>query len=160
MTQNDYKICTRCVMDTSDPEIYFNDMGVCNHCITAERRLEQDWHPDLTGKKLLSQKADEIKKYAKNNEYDCIIGISGGVDSSYLLHVAKVEMNLNPLVFHVDAGWNSEIAVRNIELLVKQLELDLFTYVVNWEEIQDLQLSFLKASVANQDIPQDHVFFS
>ncbi len=158
MPEAAYKICSRCVMDTSDPEISFDDNGHCNHCRWAEEHLRSGWYRGTRGLEKLSAVAAEIRGYGKNKEYDCIIGVSGGVDSSYLLHVAKVLMGLRPLAVHVDAGWNSEIAVKNIESLIKALDIDLFTYVVDWEEMKDLQLSFLEASVANQDIPQDHVF--
>lgn len=154
------QVCKRCVMDTTDPLIMFDKDGVCNHCIEAKIKLDNGWFPNENGKKLLLSTAERIRKASKKNEYDVIVGVSGGIDSSYLLHLVTKEMNLRPLVVHVDAGWNSEIAVKNIENLVKRLNLDLFTYVVNWEEIKDLQLSFLNASVANQDIPQDHVFFA
>lgn len=153
-------VCSRCVMDSTDPDISFDSEGVCNHCHEAKVKLDEGWFPNIKGREQLENISSEIRRYGQGKEYDCIIGVSGGVDSSYLLHVAKYEMKLRPLVVHVDAGWNSEIAVKNIEQLVKALELDLFTYVVNWEEMQDLQLSFLKASVANQDIPQDHSFFA
>lgn len=155
-----YQMCTRCVMDTTDSEIVFNEDGVCNHCIEAEIKLEKNWFPGEVGKEKLEKVSKQIQEYGKDKEYDCIIGVSGGVDSSYLLHVATKLMNLRPLVVHVDAGWNSEIAVRNIENLVKALDLDLFTYVVDWEEIKDLQTAYLKSALANQDVPQDHAFFA
>jgi N-acetyl sugar amidotransferase len=156
----EFKQCNVCVMDSSDVDISFDADGICNHCHEAKVKLDKGWFPNANGKQQLEEISNEIRLFGQGKEYDCIIGVSGGVDSSYLLHVAKYEMKLRPLVVHVDAGWNSEIAVKNIEQLVKSLDLDLFTYVVNWEEMQDLQLSFLKASVANQDIPQDHSFFA
>ena len=155
-----YQICVRCVMDTSDVNVTFNEEGICSHCIKAEKILKSLWFPNELGKKKLEEKAREIREYGKRRKYDCIIGMSGGVDSSYLLHVAVKIMNLRPLVVHVDGGWNTEIAVRNIERMVKALGLELFTYVIDWEEMRDLQLAFLKSSVANQDTPQDHVFFA
>lgn len=161
MTKPDnYQMCTRCVMDTTDPEITFNEKGVCNHCREAEMKLSKAWFPNDEGAKKLKAISDEIKANKGNKEYDSIIGVSGGVDSSYLLHVAKMDMGLNPLVVHVDAGWNSEIAVSNIEKMVKKLGLDLFTYVVDWDEMKDLQLAYLQSSLANQDVPQDHSFFA
>ncbi|MFY0640151.1 MAG: N-acetyl sugar amidotransferase [Bermanella sp.] len=147
-------------MDTTDPEITFDEKGQCNHCRDAEIKLSKAWLPDERGAQKLKAIATEIKANQGDKEYDSIIGVSGGVDSSYLLHVAKVDMGLNPLVVHVDAGWNSEVAVNNIEKMVKQLGLDLFTYVVDWEEMKDLQLAYLKSSLANQDVPQDHSFFA
>lgn len=155
-----YQICTRCVMDTTDPEITFDDSGICNHCLEAEKKLASGWFPNEKGKKALELVSKEIRDNRGKKEYDSIIGVSGGIDSSYLLHLAKVEMKLNPLVVHVDAGWNSEIAVRNIEKMVKKLDLDLYTYVVNWNEMRELQVAYLKSSLANQDVPQDHAFFA
>lgn len=146
-------------MDTSDPEIIFDGEGVCSHCYAAERKL-QHWQRGDDGQVMLERFSQQIREHGRNQEYDCIIGVSGGVDSSYLLHVAKTIMNLRPLVVHVDAGWNSELAVKNIENLVKALDLDLYTYVVDWEEMKDLQVAYLKSSLANQDVPQDHVFFA
>lgn len=154
------QICTRCVMDTTDVEIVFDTDGICNHCRAAEIKLAKQWFPDDEGKKKLDAIASEIRGSKGSKEYDSIIGVSGGVDSSYLLYLAKVTMGLNPLVVHVDAGWNSEIAVSNIEKMVKKLDLDLYTYVVNWSEMRDLQVAYLKSSLANQDVPQDHAFFA
>lgn len=155
-----YQMCTRCVMDTTDPEIIFDDAGRCNHCRDAEEKLRKGWFPNKEGKKKLEVIAQEIRDSRGRKEYDSIIGISGGIDSSYLLHIVKNEMKLKPLVVHVDAGWNSEIAVNNIEKMVKKLDLDLFTYVVDWNEIKELQLAYLHSSLANQDVPQDHAFFA
>jgi N-acetyl sugar amidotransferase len=154
------KVCVNCVMDTSDINISFDENGVCNHCKEAEIKLKNGWFPNEFGRKKLDRISEKIRKNVRKGNYDSIIGVSGGVDSSYLLHLAKIEMGLNPLVVHVDAGWNSEIAVSNIEKLVKKLNLDLITYVVDWEEIKDLQLAYLKSSLPNQDVPQDHAFFA
>ncbi|MDD5585709.1 MAG: N-acetyl sugar amidotransferase [Alphaproteobacteria bacterium] len=155
-----YQICTRCVMDTSDPWIAFDANGVCSHCNNFENNIKSKWFPNEEGKRRLAGIADKIRAYGKGREYDCIIGISGGVDSSYLLYVAKEIMGLRPLAVHVDAGWNSELAVRNIENLTKGLGIELFTHVIDWEEMRDLQLAYLKAALANQDVPQDHAFFA
>ena len=155
-----YQICTKCVMDTSDPWITFDSSGVCNHCQNFETTIKPNWFPNDVGAKYLAGWAKEIQTYGKGREYDCIIGVSGGVDSSYLLYVAKEIMNLRPLAVHVDAGWNSELAVRNIENLTKGLGIDLFTFVIDWSEMRDLQVAYLKAALANQDVPQDHAFFA
>jgi N-acetyl sugar amidotransferase len=160
MSDTGHKVCARCVMDTTAPEIQFDERGVCSFCRRAEQMLSRGWFPNEEGARRLDAMAREIREYGKNRQYDCIIGVSGGIDSSYLLHVAKAMMGLKPLVVHVDAGWNSEIAVKNIETMISRLGLDLYTYVVDWEEMRDLQLAFLKASVANQDIPQDHAYFA
>ena len=154
-----YQVCTRCVMDTTDPDIRFDEDGVCNHCADAVKEIARDWRRGEEGWAELETIAEDIRRRGKGRDYDSILGLSGGVDSSYLLHLAVRKLGLRPLAVHVDAGWNSETAVRNIELLVSRLKVDLHTCVVNWEEVRDLQVAFLKASVANQDIPQDHAFF-
>lgn len=152
--------CVRCVMDTTDPEIRFNDEGVCSHCLQFDQLSASIWSPDEKGAKLLEDMSEKIRAYGKGKEYDCIVGMSGGVDSSYLLYLAVRVMKLRPLVVHVDAGWNSELAVRNIENLCNGLGVELFTHVVDWEEMRDLQVAYLKSGVPNQDVPQDHIFFS
>ena len=154
-----YQQCTRCVMDTSDTEIQFNAAGVCNHCLSFDEVTSKHWYPNEEGAKMLAGMVEQIRTAGKNNEYDCILGLSGGLDSSYLAIKAK-DWGLRPLVVHVDAGWNSELAVANIEKIVKYCNYDLHTHVVNWEEMRDLQLAYLKSGVANQDVPQDHVFFA
>lgn len=159
MNEKKYQECVRCVMDTTDPEITFDAEGVCNHCTTFETVTRKNWFPNEEGKKQLDAILERIKSEGKNKEYDCIFGLSGGLDSSYLALVLK-DHGLRPLVVHVDAGWNSELAVYNIEQLVKYCGYDLHTHVMNWPEVKDLQLAYLKAGVANQDVPQDHAFFA
>jgi len=154
-----YRICSRCVIDTSDPEIVFDASGVCNHCREFDTTTRARWFPNEEGARRLQAIVEQMKADGTGQEYDCIIGLSGGVDSSYLaLKVA--EWGLRPLVVHVDAGWNSELAVANIEKIVKHCNYDLHTHVVDWEEMRDLHLAYLRAGIANQDVPQDHVFFS
>ena len=155
----DLQVCSRCVMDTTDPEIVFDEHGVCNHCHEFDSATSMQWHPDEHGSRLLEQSFDRIRREGKNNEYDCIIGLSGGVDSSYLALKLK-ESGLRPLVVHVDAGWNSEAAVYNIEKIIKHCDYELHTHVMNWEEVRDLQVAFLKSGIANQDVVQDHAFFA
>lgn len=159
MTKQTSQVCTRCVMDTSDPEITFDDQGVCNHCHKFDNETRKLWFPNQEGKHKLEAIFSAIRQEGAGKEYDCIIGLSGGVDSSYLALVLK-DHGLRPLVVHVDGGWNSELAVHNIEQIVKYCGYELFTHVVDWEEMRDLQLAYLKAGVANQDVPQDHIFFS
>ncbi len=146
-------------MDSSDSEIFFDEQGNCNHCNTALELAKKIWFPNERGKNLIDGIFEQIKKEGKNKEYDCIIGLSGGVDSSYLAYLA-VHNGLRPLVVHIDCGWNSEQAVRNVENIVKKLNIELHTFVVNWEEMKDLQRSFFKASLPDQDIPQDHAIFA
>lgn len=159
MEEKKYQVCTRCVMDTTDPAISFDEQGVCNHCHEFDEVTTKRWFPNEEGKKKLEAIFSKIKQAGKNQEYDCIIGLSGGVDSSYLALVMK-DYGLRPLVVHVDAGWNSELAVHNIEQIVKYCGYDLHTHVMDWQEIRDLQLAYLKAGVANQDVVQDHAFFA
>jgi len=159
MSAREYQVCTRCVMDTTDPEIVFDEQGVCNHCHEFDEVTSKHWFPNDEGKQKLEAMFTKIKKEGKDQEYDCIIGLSGGVDSSYLALVMK-DYGLRPLVVHVDAGWNSELAVHNIEQIVKYCDYALHTHVMDWQEIRDLQLAYLKAGVANQDVVQDHAFFS
>jgi N-acetyl sugar amidotransferase len=143
-------------MDTSDPEITFDDGGVCNHC-RAYVGIVDSLPPEKDRKHQLDALFDRIKESGKGKAYDSIIGMSGGVDSSYVAYLAK-SGGLRPLAVHVDAGWNSELAVKNIECIVKALDIDLVTLVVDWKEMQDLQAAFFRSGVANQDIPQDHAF--
>ena len=154
-----YLACTRCVMDTSDPAITFDDRGVCNHCIEFETVTRQHWFPNEEGARRWNALANQMRAQGRGRDYDCILGLSGGVDSSYLALKVR-DWGLRPLVVHVDAGWNSELAVANIETIVKHCAFDLHTHVVDWEEMRDLHLAYLKSGIANQDVPQDHVFFA
>ncbi len=153
-------VCKRCVMDTSDSKISFDSEGVCDHCHTFDKEIKTNWDYSENGTKKFHDKVLSIKKSSKNNEHDCIIGMSGGIDSSYLVYAAKEIFDLNPLVFHVDAGWNSQIAVNNIQRLVDALDIDLYTEVIDWEEMKDLQRSFFESGVPHIDTPQDHAFFA
>jgi N-acetyl sugar amidotransferase len=146
-------------MDTTDPEITFNAEGICNHCQSFEVNSRKWWFPNDEGQKRLGDVLEKIKREGRGKEYDCIIGLSGGVDSSYAAYIVK-KLGLRPLAVHFDSGWNSELAVKNIEGIIKKLEIDLYTVVCDWEEMRDIQLSFFKASVANCDIPQDHTFIA
>lgn len=147
-------------MDTTDAQITFDENGVCDHCRNYYENTLPNWHTDERGRAELEQLVAKIKAAGKGRDFDCIMGMSGGIDSSYLTYIAKEELGLRPLVFHVDAGWNSQEAVNNIETLVDNLGLDLFTEVIDWEEMRDLQLAFFKAGVPHIDVPQDHAFFA
>lgn len=153
------RVCTICVMDETDADIQFDGKGVCDHCNTFQNSILPNWPKGKVAQRKLDKLVAEIKKAGRGRDFDCIIGMSGGVDSSYLLHMA-FQLGLRPLVFHVDAGWNSQIAVNNIERLVDALDLDLFTDVIDWTEMADLQRSFFKAGVPHIDTPQDHAFFA
>lgn len=147
-------------MDTSDSQIVFDENGICDHCTGFKRDVLPNWHPDEQGKAMFKGVVEKIKREGEGKTFDSIIGMSGGLDSSYLLHLAVSEFGLRPLVFHVDGGWNTDIAVNNIQMLVDKLGLDLYTEVINWEEMRDFQLAFFKAGVPHLDIPQDHAFVS
>ena len=154
------KNCTNCVMDTTDSQITFDEIGVCDHCHTYYTDIFPSWNNGENRSNQLESIISKIKESNKDEDFDCIMGMSGGIDSSYLLYAMVKDYELRPLVFHVDAGWNSQIAVNNIERLVDGLGLDLYTEVINWEEIKDLQLAFFKSGVPHVDVPQDHAFFA
>jgi len=147
-------------MDTSDPNIIFNENGYSDYYTNFNEVILPNWHTDERGYNELMKIAKKIKLEGKGKNFDCIIGLSGGLDSSYVAYIAKQIMGLRPLLFHVDAGWNTDKAVGNIEKLCNGLGLDLFTEVINWEEMKDLQVAFLKSQIADQDLPQDYAFFS
>ena len=159
-THRPYQRCTNCVMDTSDSAITFDEHGVCDFCNDFYQNIQPPWQDKLKDPDLLRRTAEQIKAASKGRKYDCIIGMSGGVDSSYLCYVAKELMGLNPLVYSVDTGWNLNVAVENIERIVKALDLDMYTEVVDWNEMKDLQLAFFKSQVPYQDMPQDHAIFA
>ena len=160
MLNKESRICKNCVMDTTDIKIDFDEKGVCDHCRGFYENILPHWHTDTLGQQKIQELVKKIKGSGHNRDFDCIIGMSGGIDSSYLTYLAKEKLGLRPLVFHVDAGWNSKQAVHNIEKIVDGLELDLYTEVINWEEMKDLQLAFFKAGVPHIDAPQDHAFFA
>lgn len=149
-------VCARCVMDTSDPEISFDEHGVCNHCRAfaevADRELRRD-------SSELDALVREIKQAGDGKEYDCVIGISGGVDSTFVAYEVK-RLGLRPLAVHVDNGWDSELAVHNIEQALRSLDIDLVTRVLDWDEFRQLQVAFLEASVPDAEIPTDHAILA
>lgn len=158
-SEKDYRICSNCVMDTTDSKIVFDENGVCDFCSDYYKNILPSWKHGEEASAELKTISEKIRK-DRRGEYDCIIGMSGGVDSSYLCYIAKEVMHLNPLVYCVDTGWNLNVAVENIERIVKALDLDMYTEVVDWNEMRDLQLSFFKANVPYQDLPQDHAIFA
>lgn len=155
-----YQMCTVTVMDTTDADITFNENGVCHYVDFFNKKIQPLLLESSEKEKALNDLLNQIRKSGSGKEYDCIVGVSGGVDSSYLVYYLKKVAGLRPLAVHLDSGWNSELAVKNIESILKKLDVDLFTYVVDWEEMKDLQVAFLKAGVANQDIPQDHAIIA
>ena len=139
-----YRICSNCIMDTTDSGITFDARGWCDYCTNFYNNILPNWHPDEQSEREILAIADTIKQACKDRDHDCIIGISGGVDSSYVTYIAKEKLGLRPLLFHVDAGWNSQQSVNNIEKLVDGLGVDLHTEVVDWAEMKDLQLVVLQ----------------
>ncbi len=160
MTLDNYKQCTKTIMDNiADPQIIFDDKGVCNYVREYERLVRMRIPPSGKLEENLRLIIDKIKSAGKGKEYDCIIGLSGGVDSSYVAYLV-VQYGLRPLAIHLDNGWDSELAVSNIEKLIKKLNIDLFTEVLDWNEFKDIQLSYLKASVPDGEIPTDHAIYA
>ena len=157
---NSLKICKYTVMDTSFPGIEFDSNGVSNLYWDFQKNIKPFWNPNKKSLNDLNKVIDKIKLDGKKNDYDCILGLSGGIDSSFLLHILVNDFNLKPLVFHVDGGWNSEEAVNNINNLVNRLNLDLYTEVIDWDEMRNFQLALFKSGVPHLDIPQDLAFIS
>ncbi|MCO6499210.1 MAG: N-acetyl sugar amidotransferase [Vicingus serpentipes] len=156
MLPDNFIQCTKTVMDNiSDPKITFDSDGICNYYHEYFDKEKKYVKKGVEGQEFFNNKIKQIKKDGKNKDYDCILGLSGGVDSSYLAYIAKKE-GLRPLVVHFDNGWNSKLAVKNIENIVSILGFDLYTYVINWEEFKDLQLAYLKASVIDIEVLTDH----
>ncbi|HLT73997.1 MAG TPA: N-acetyl sugar amidotransferase [Ohtaekwangia sp.] len=157
-SKQDYKVCSLSVMDTiADPDITFDDKGICNYYYEYQERAKNRlFNADPT---KLDEIISKIKRAGAGKDYDCLIGISGGVDSTYVAYLTK-ELGLRPLAVHFDNGWNSELAVKNIENILNKLGIDLFTYVIDWEEFKSLQLAFLRASTPDAEIPTDHAIFA
>lgn len=156
MSEKPYQICTKTVMDTiGDPDITFDENGVCNYYHEYKAKLAVRVPPSDVAKKQLEETIEKIKQDGQGKQYDCLIGVSGGVDSTYVAYLVK-KLGLRPLAVHLDNGWNSELAVKNIENILNKLGIDLFTEVLDWNEFRDLQLSFLKASTPDGEIPTDH----
>jgi N-acetyl sugar amidotransferase len=161
MTNNhNIRICRFCVIDSTEPSVQFDESGQCNCCQDALAQQPHSWWPDDIGERKMAVLVARLKEEGRGQQYDAMVGLSGGIDSAYLAHLMAAEHGLRLLAVHVDGGWNSAPAVRNIEALVRGIGLDLHTHVIEWEEMRDLQLSFLRAGVLNQDFPQDHAFFA
>lgn len=153
-----YKVCANCVMDTSDPNIQFDERGVCERCNQYYQNTLPTWNNGNGREEELKSLVDKIKHEGKGKPYDCLLGMSGGFDSSYMLHFAIKELKLRPLVFHIDAGWNLPVAEQNIQKMIDKLGVELKVERINWNEIRDMQLAFFKAGVPHLDTPQDHAF--
>ena len=156
---SDYRICTRCLMDTTDPDIVFDEQGVCNHCHDHDRLVNQKVITGRAGEEYLQKLVEQMKRDGRGKPYDCLIGVSGGVDSTYVAYLVK-KVGLRPLAVHMDNGWDSELAVKNIEETLKRLGIDLYTEVLDWEEFKRLQVAFLRASTPDSEIPSDHAIWA
>ena len=151
---NNYKQCVRCVMDTTDPDITFDEIGNCNHCNQHYDTLQQNIYAGDESKLQLEQIIQTIKLSGKGKEFDCLVGISGGVDSCYTAYLCK-KMGLKPLLMHLDNGWDSEIAVQNIKNICNKLDLEYVSYVLDWQEFKEIQLAFFRSSIVDLDMPTD-----
>jgi N-acetyl sugar amidotransferase len=160
MNKRKYQICKNCVMDTSDTTLSFDERGWCDYCCNYHSNIVSNWHPGERGIAEIMPVIEKIKQEGKGRDHDCLIGISGGLDSSYVTYIAKEKFGLRPLLFHCDAGWNSDLGVSNIQKIVDGLGVDLVTEVINWEEMKDLQRAFFKSQVPFVDTPQDLALFS
>lgn len=149
------QVCTRCVMDTTDPDITFDAAGVCHHCHEYDRQIATAVASGADGERRLAAMVEQIKRDGTGKKYDCVIGVSGGVDSTFVAYKVK-QLGLRPLAVHLDNGWNSEIAVGNISVTLRNLGIDLYTHVIDWEEFKDIQLAFLRSGVVDCEIPSDH----
>lgn len=159
MNNRKYQVCTNCVMDTSDSKIIFDEKGICDHCHNFYENIKPNWNPQ-GNQDALNSLLDKIKADGRGKPYDCLIGLSGGVDSSYVAYCAVKKWGLRPLIFAVDTCWNLEVADKNIKKLVKKLNVDVHYEKIDHDEMMDLQLAFFKSQVPYQDTPQDHMIFA
>ena len=151
------QVCARCVMDQSDPAVTFDEKGVCSSCLRYDEVRAQRGYRQGVSEKELEHTLSVIRKESQNLPYDCIVGLSGGVDSAYMLYSA-IKLGLRPLVIHVDSGWNTPLAEENIRRVCDRLQVKLHIYKVDWEAMKELQRAYMLSGVANIDVPQDHLF--
>lgn len=155
-----YQICKSCVMDTTDEDIVFDENGICMRCNEYKNRIEPKWNHGNGHEMELATLIQQIKDSGKGKKYDCILGLSGGLDSSYMLHLAVKEWGLRPFVFHIDAGWNLPVAEANIKRLTKKLGVELHVEKMDWDEMREMQLAWFRTGLENLDSPQDHAFIA
>jgi N-acetyl sugar amidotransferase len=160
MDKRKYQICKSCVMDTSDEDIFFDENGVCDRCNEYKNRILPEWNYGKGHEEKLERLLAEIKSKGQGKQYDCILGLSGGLDSSYMLHLAVTEWGLRPFVFHVDAGWNFPIAEENIRELTSKLNVELHIEKMDFNEMREMQLAWFRTGLASLDAPQDHAFIA
>lgn len=155
-----YQICKCCVMDTTDDDITFDENGVCMRCNEYKERIEPEWNHGRGHDEELKALIQKIKDSGKGKQYDCILGISGGLDSSYMLHLAVKEWGLRPFVFHIDAGWNLPVAEENLKKLTDKLGVELHIENMDWNEMREMQLAWFRTGLELLDAPQDHAFIA
>lgn len=160
MEKRTYQICKCCVMDTSDEYIEFDENGVCSRCNEYKQRILPKWNYGRNHEEELKELIYKVKKSGEGKEYNCILGLSGGLDSSYMLHLAVKEWGLNPFVFHIDAGWNLPVAEDNIKKLTEKLGVKLHIEKMNWDEMREMQLAWFRTGLESLDVPQDHAFIA
>jgi N-acetyl sugar amidotransferase len=156
----DRRVCARCVMDDTVPDIVFYDDGRCSCCRPYDEHRTKEIFTDAASAERLEQLIARVKEDGKGKPYDCLIGLSGGVDSSYVAHLVAKRFGLRALALHLDNGWNTELAVANVERIVKTLKIDLSTHVLDWREFRDIQTAFLRSGVSNIEIPTDHAIWA
>ena len=160
MSERKYQVCTRCVMDTTDTDIQFDEHGVCQRCREYEERILPDWQHGKGHEKELQELISKIKKSGEGKKYDCILGLSGGLDSTYMLHLAVKEWGLRPFVFHIDCGWNLPVAEENIRKVCNGLGVELHIEKMDWNELREMQLAWFRTGMEMLDAPQDHAFIA
>lgn len=160
MSKRPYQVCTCCVMDTSDEDITFDENGICMRCKEYQERILPEWNYGKGHEAELHTLLDAIKKSGEGKPYDCILGLSGGLDSSYMLHLAVTEWGLRPFVFHIDCGWNLPVAEENIKRLTDKLGVELHVEKMDWNELREMQLAWFRTGLESLDAPQDHAFIA
>ena len=160
MSERKYQVCSRCVMDTTDTDIQFDEHGVCQRCREYEERILPDWNHGKGHEAELQELIAKIKKSGEGKKYDCILGLSGGLDSTYMLHLAVKEWGLRPFVFHIDCGWNLPVAEENIRKVCNGLGVELHIEKMDWNELREMQLAWFRTGMEMLDAPQDHAFIA
>ena len=160
MSERKYQVCSHCVMDTTDTDIQFDEHGVCQRCREYEERILPDWQHGKGHEKELQELISKIKKSGEGKKYDCILGLSGGLDSTYMLHLAVKEWGLRPFVFHIDCGWNLPVAEENIRKVCNGLGVELHIEKMDWNELREMQLAWFRTGMEMLDAPQDHAFIA
>ena len=160
MSERKYQVCSRCVMDTTDSDIQFDEHGVCQRCREYEERIPPNWNHGKGHETELQELIAKIKKSGEGKKYDCILGLSGGLDSTYMLHLAVKEWGLRPFVFHIDCGWNLPVAEENIRKVCSGLGVELHIEKMDWNELREMQLAWFRTGMEMLDAPQDHAFIA